>query len=239
MSRFLRPWSIISAFLAFGLSLFAQQSPAPHATGQMQVMQQPLSGQLPPARTENLGDVARQYREKKRAEIKMTAQDTRELFHSIDKILQFASDDSGFAARATVGRQMLGQEDVERQVRANMADDKSVQRMENAQLTLKKFGLLPRDFEIRKLAASVAGENIAAFYDPKKKTINMMNWIPVAQQRPVLAHELTHALQDQNYNLDRWMGWDQKDKVETAPHDSADGDMDRGEQMGARKAVVE
>ena len=157
-----------------------------------------------------MGDIARQYREKKRSEIKMTARDTRDLFQSIDKILQFASDDSGLATRATVGRQMLGQEDVEKQVRANLDDDKSVRRMENAQLTLKKFGLLPRDFEIRKLAASVAGENIAAFYDPKKKTINMMNWIPVAQQRPVLAHELTHALQDQNYNLDRWMGGTKK-----------------------------
>ena len=32
----------------------------------------------------------------------------------------------------------------------------------------------------------------------------LMNWIPLEAQRTVMAHELTHALQDQNYDLSKF-----------------------------------
>ena len=40
---------------------------------------------------------------------------------------------------------------------------------------------------------------------PKQKPVNLLDWVPLEQQRPVLAHELTHALQDQSFNLEKWM----------------------------------
>src|SRR5271165_7153777 len=44
----------------------------------------------------------------------------------------------------------------------------------------------------------------AAFYDPKTKTVNLLDWVRPELQRPVLAHELTHALQDQTIDLRLW-----------------------------------
>ena len=47
-------------------------------------------------------------------------------------------------------------------------------------------------------------EQIEAYYDTKTKTVNMLDWVDVEEQKPVLAHELTHALQDQHSDLEKW-----------------------------------
>ncbi len=47
-------------------------------------------------------------------------------------------------------------------------------------------------------------EQIAGYYDDKTKTVNLLDWIPPDEQKPVLAHELTHALQDQHVHLEKW-----------------------------------
>ena len=48
------------------------------------------------------------------------------------------------------------------------------------------------------------GEQVAAYYDPKTKSVNLLDWVPPDTQKPVLAHELTHALQDQKIGLEKW-----------------------------------
>ena len=73
------------------------------------------------------------------------------------------------------------------------------------ELVLKKFGLLPRDFDLGKFLVVLLKEQVAGYYDPKTKTVNLLDWLGADQQKPVLAHELTHALQDQSFNLDKYM----------------------------------
>jgi hypothetical protein len=85
-----------------------------------------------------------------------------------------------------------------------MNDDKDAKRMERSEIVLKKFGLLDADFHLRPFLVQLLDEQIAAFYDSKTKTVNLLDWIDPATQKPVLAHELTHALQDQRVNLDKW-----------------------------------
>jgi hypothetical protein len=48
-------------------------------------------------------------------------------------------------------------------------------------------------------------EQVAGYYDVKTKTVNLLNWLDVEQQKPVLAHELTHALQDQSFGIEKWV----------------------------------
>ena len=91
------------------------------------------------------------------------------------------------------------------------------------ELAMKAFGLLPRDFNLREVLAQVYAEEVAAFYDPKTKTMHLIEEPKEAAQKPptflerlfgkksvfdkdenktVIAHELTHALADQHYDLD-------------------------------------
>jgi hypothetical protein len=45
--------------------------------------------------TRSLADIARSIRKNKQAEIQMSPEDAKELFRSVDKIFEFASEDSG------------------------------------------------------------------------------------------------------------------------------------------------
>jgi hypothetical protein len=81
--------------------------------------------------------------------------------------------------------------------------DEDVKRMQRSELVLKKFGLLPRDFDFEKLLVALLREQVAGYYDPKTKTVNLLDWVPMEEQEPVMAHELTHALQDQAIGLEQ------------------------------------
>ncbi len=68
------------------------------------------------------------------------------------------------------------------------------------ELTLKKFGLVPQDFDLAKNTVDLLTEQAAAFYDYDKKKLFITETTPSDSQESVLAHELSHALADQNYN---------------------------------------
>ena len=69
------------------------------------------------------------------------------------------------------------------------------------ELTLKKFGLVPQDFDLAKNTVDLLTEQAAAFYDYDRKKLFITDSTPRETQEPVLAHELSHALADQNFNL--------------------------------------
>ncbi len=91
------------------------------------------------------------------------------------------------------------------------------------ELAMKAFGLVPRSLDLKPLLIQVYSEEIAAFYDPKTKTMHLIEE-PEAktkaqptflerlfgkkggfdkdESKTVIAHELTHALADQHYDLD-------------------------------------
>ncbi len=73
------------------------------------------------------------------------------------------------------------------------------------ELTLKKFGLVPQDFDLAKNTVDLLTEQAAAFYDYDKKKLFITESTPEDTQEPVLAHELSHALADQNFNLARFI----------------------------------
>jgi hypothetical protein len=73
------------------------------------------------------------------------------------------------------------------------------------ELTLKKFGLVPADFDLAKNTVDLLTEQAAAFYDYDKKKLFITESTPSETQEPVLAHELSHAIADQNFNLAKFI----------------------------------
>jgi hypothetical protein len=197
---------VFGVCMALGLSTFAQDSD---------------SGQ-------SLAEVARKMRKDTSEEVKMTDSDTKRLFKSVDTIFDFASEDSGMPKHAVVKRRMVSKADVEKYVQGNLVKEEYAQRFVQEEMSMKKLGFIPRDFNLKEFVTKSSGQEIAGYYDPETKTISLLNWVPVDRQEPILAHELTHALQDQNYDLTKWMKAAQRAKG---------GAED--ESAVARKAVVE
>ncbi len=170
-------------------------------------------------------------------EVKITPREAEELFHSVDEILAFDSKQTGLAIKKQVKRRLTSRDEVESYLTKHMKDE-DVKRLQRSELVLKKFGLLPRDFDLEKLLVSLLREQVAGYYDPKTKTVNLLDWVPMEEQEPVMAHELTHALQDQTVGLDKWMKRGDKDLGEIRK-DPTPADIENDEMDDAREAVVE
>jgi len=170
-------------------------------------------------------------------EIRMTQTQAKELFASVDTILQFASEDSKLAIKSKVKRRLTSRDAVERYLVDKMKDDKDAKRMERSEIVLKKFGLIDQDFHLQPFLISLLKEQIAGYYDSKTKTVNLLDWIEPDTQKPVLAHELTHALQDQRVSLEKWEDESNDDLSHNVKEDNQHIATD--EQDTAREAVLE
>jgi hypothetical protein len=170
-------------------------------------------------------------------EQKISPAEAKDLFQSVDQILKFASKDSGLPIKHPVKSKLTSRDEVVSYLEKSMKEDKSAQRVYRSELVLKKFGLLPRDFHLEAAVVAMLREQVAGYYDPKNKTMNLLDWVPVDQQKPVLAHELTHALQDQSFGLDKWMKKGDVDLDKKKNLTPADIQADEADE--AREAVVE
>ena len=170
-------------------------------------------------------------------EVKITPQEAQELFHSVDDILAFDSKQTGLRIKKAVKRKLTSREEVVAYLTKHQ-NEEDVKRLRRSELVLKKFGLLPRDFDLEKLLVALLREQVAGYYDPKTRTVNLLDWVPMEEQEPVMAHELTHALQDQTINLEKWMKKGEKDLAEIKK-DPTPADIENDEMDDARQAVVE
>lgn len=170
-------------------------------------------------------------------DVKITPSQAEELFHSVDEILQFDSQQTGLAIKREVKRKLISRDEVVSFLTKHL-NDEDTQRLRRSELVLKKFGLLPRDFNLETFLVAILREEVAGYYDPKTKTVNLLDWVPVEEQEPVMAHELTHALQDQTIGLQKWMKKGDKDLAEIR-RDLTPADIENDEIDNAREAVVE
>ena len=84
-------------------------------------------------------------------------------------------------------------------------DDKDEAQKYADDKTMEAFGLIPKGFDIEPFMEKVLTDQIAGLYDPKSKEFYIADWIPADEQKDVMAHELTHALEDQSFHIDPWI----------------------------------
>jgi hypothetical protein len=170
-------------------------------------------------------------------EVKITPRQAEELFHSVDEILEFDSKQTGLPIKKEVKRKLTSRDQVVSYLTKHV-NDEDTKRLRRSELVLKKFGLLPRDFNLETFLVALLREEVAGYYDPKTKTVNLLDWVPMEEQEPVMAHELTHALQDQSIGLQKWMKKGEKDLGEIRK-DPTPTDIENDEMDNAREAVIE
>ena len=170
-------------------------------------------------------------------EKKISPAEAEELFQSVNQLLEFASQDTHLPIRKPVKKQLASRAEVGAFVRTRLQEDENAVRLRRSEVVLKKFGLLPRDFDLEKFLVDVLEEQVAGYYDPKTETVYLLDWVPAEAQRAFLAHEITHALQDQNFGLEKWLRV--VDKASARPSAGAQQDLEPDEEMTARQAVTE
>lgn len=115
--------------------------------------------------------------------------------------------------------------EIERMIIKNLDESSTPEEMRASEQELKKMGLVPPDFRLRSFIVELLTEQVAGYYDPKTKEFYLADWIDVEGQKTVMAHELTHALQDQHFNLSRFEKWPKGDAdAELAARAMIEGD---------------
>lgn len=115
--------------------------------------------------------------------------------------------------------------EIERMIIKNLDAETTPAEMHAAEAVLRVFGLAPKDFAYRSFLIKLLTEQVAGYYDPKAQQFYLADWIELEGQKPVMAHELTHALQDQHFNLKRFENWPKGDSdAELAAHALIEGD---------------
>lgn len=76
------------------------------------------------------------------------------------------------------------------------------ERLKNEERVARALGIVPESYDYKKGIVDLYVSQIGGYYDPKRKHFVMAGWMPELMQPTIASHELTHALQDQYYNLE-------------------------------------
>ena len=121
-----------------------------------------------------------------------------------DEVLHQMSEITGLQLRAPLKKSLRSREQIRAYVVDEMNDDKNPAERYAGQRSAEAFGLLPKGFNLDSFMVDLLTEQIAGLYDPKAHEFYVADWIPAADQKMVMAHELTHALQDQHFRIEDW-----------------------------------
>jgi len=69
----------------------------------------------------------------------------------------------------------------------------------------KMLGVVPVEVDLKETLLTFLEEQVGGFYDPREEAFYLMEATPHGVAKIVLAHELTHALDDQHFDLDGGM----------------------------------
>lgn len=145
------------------------------------------------------------------------------LLATADQVFEQMSQITGLPIKAPLKKQIVDRAQVRQYLTENLHNDFTAEELHAQEATLKAFGLVAPDFNLEKFLVDFYTEQAAGYYDPKRQTMFMADWVDPEMQQMVLAHELTHALQDQNFGLEKFLKADRSNDDATS----------------ARQAVVE
>lgn len=112
---------------------------------------------------------------------------------------------SGLKLHHPVPCDLISKEQVNEFLKKRVKEATTPDEIRTEELTLKKFGFVPADFNLEKTTIDLLTEQAAAFYDYDKKKLFVTETTSPETQSPVLAHELSHAIADQNFNLGKFI----------------------------------
>src|SRR5215470_10640543 len=146
-----------------------------------------------------------------------------EFIAAADEVLQDMSEITGLKLLTPLKKSLRSREEIRAYVIKQMNEEKNpAERYADAR-TAEAFGLLPKGFDLDNFMVNVLTEQVEGLYDPKAQEFYIADWSPPGDQRMVMAHELTHALEDQHFHIEAWS---------RAPRPNEDAEL-------ARDAVLE
>lgn len=109
---------------------------------------------------------------------------------------------SGLEARAPIRVAVQSRDAVRAYVEDELEEDLPPDELEWIRATYVAFGLIPDTLDLRRLLLDLYTEQVVGYYDPETERLYVVEGVAGEELRPVMVHELVHALQDQHADLD-------------------------------------
>lgn len=139
-------------------------------------------------------------------------------FSQINAIVQSLSDISGLSEEHPVPYGRMSKHQLRQFLTKRIHKTLKPEEIHADEITLKLFGLVPQDFDLKKSTIDLLTEQAAAFYDYDEKKLFLLDGSPLDAEATTLAHELSHALADQHFDLERFMEQAPSDDDENLAH---------------------
>lgn len=162
-----------------------------------------------------------------------------ELAKSLPDLKRSAEEYRGLRFRREVPSGLLSGPALRREVDRQMAEDMPPGALASLGAALKAFGLVPETMDLAAYYPQLLASQIAAFYDPDRKYLAVVDLgrgedeevekelgpaFAARAREGVLVHELTHALQDQAFDMTRYERTDPLSDADAARLALVEGD---------------
>ena len=146
----------------------------------------------------------------------------------LNKIEQQVSNIRGLMLNVPIEQTLISAEELNEIVVNEFFSEYSDQDARNDVLVLSLLGLLPETYDLIGLYRDLYSEQIAGFYDTDEQKIYVVQGISFGgSEKLTYAHEFTHVLQDQAFNFDEEMNYNE------------DACSEDSERCAAIKALIE
>src|SRR5216684_5429109 len=122
-----------------------------------------------------------------------------------DEVLNQMSEITGLKLRTPLKKSLRSREEIRAYVIKQMNEEKTPAERYAGARSVEAFGLIPKGFDLDTFMVNFLTEQVEGLYDPKTREFYIADWSPLSEQRMVMAHELTHALEDQHFQIEAWL----------------------------------
>lgn len=144
----------------------------------------------------------------------------REMERRMKELVRVAEHYRGLDLERPVPWGLVSESELRREVSADFDEDLPPARLAAVELSLKAFGFIPESMDFKAFYTSLLTAQIAGFYDPHAKELAVVERLggllgseegahagagdlARKMEDALLVHELTHAIQDQHFDLNR------------------------------------
>lgn len=131
----------------------------------------------------------------------LSSQDNATLMKTADEVLAEVSKLRELDVKSPVAKGVKSREEIRSYLAERIKEEYKPEELEIEGRVLKKLRLIPQDMDVYQFTMNLLTEQVAGYYDPKAKTFFIADWLSPEAQKPIMAHELTHALQDQYFDV--------------------------------------
>ena len=155
-----------------------------------------------------------------------------EVAAALPEIMRVVQEKRGLLFKEPVQVTLLGDDAFRARLNeTDESEEEDLEELRTAERVLQAYGLLERGVDLDEATEALLGDAVVGFYDTEEDDLVVRGEKLTPYVRSTFAHELTHALQDQWFDLEREDIEDRDDEASQAFTAVIEGDAVRVEQL--------